>query len=615
MAIPHDVVESFRGGSLSRRFESQESQNYMARANTVASPGFGRMGCPRPNAPCILQKMEQKLLVIGLDGASFDVIDPLMKKGLMPNVKRLVDGGVRSDLRTTFPPITAVAWSSFMTGKNPGKHGIFEFVRRDPKSDREVAVNASFRQGQSIWDILGSAGYRVIVHNFPCTYPPRQVNGILVSDFMTPRDRRDYTYPLELLDEIESRFGRYRLHLSQTYSRGNVDNVLDELFDELEYKAQVAEFLMTEKAWDAFFQYFWGTDRIQHELWHIIDEQHPRHDAAEASRYKDRVYQYFSRVDEIIGRLIALAGEDPMVWIASDHGFGPVHTYCSFNIWMMKEGFLKLKRTPLSLLKRMMFNLGLTPELAFRIVRRLPLGRFRPSRGVSSQPGASRALQAFFLSSSDIDWSRTLAFSKGNYGQIYINLKGREQHGSVDPGDYERVCGRIVERLKQIQSPTGSGPWLDQISLSSEIYNGALVANAPDICFLPKDMRYLSTGNTDFTSNRFMVPAFGISGSHRMNGILIASGGPIKRGFSTNTSDNISDIMDVTPTMLYLCGQGVPDDMDGRVLAELIQDEYLRANPIRRSSAGSDLSSESTDLSSEENDEIIERLKALGYVG
>jgi predicted AlkP superfamily phosphohydrolase/phosphomutase len=498
-----------------------------------------------------------------------------------------------------------------MTGKNPGKHGIFEFVRRDPRSDREVAVNASYRHGDAIWDILGNAGKKVIVHNFPCTYPPHHVNGILISDFMTPRDRRDYTYPRDLLQEIESRLGPYRLHLSQTYSRGNVDNVLDELFDELEYKARVAEYLMTEKPWDAFFQYFWGTDRIQHELWHIIDECHPRHDPAEASQYKDKVYRYFARVDEIVGRLTELAGNDAMVWIASDHGFGPVHHYCSFNIWMINEGFLKLKRAPLSLLKRLMFNMGVTPELAFRIVRSLPLGRFRPSRGVSSQPGTSRALKALFLSSSDIDWNRTQAFSKGNYGQIYINLKGREPHGSVDQADYTAVCNRIVDRLRQIQDPAGGGPWLDQVSLRGEIYDGPLVDNAPDICFLPKDMRYLSTGNTDFTSNRFIVPAFGISGSHRMNGVLVASGGPIKCGVSTNTTD----ILDVAPTLLYLCDQSLPADMDGRVLAEMIDDEFSRSNPIRRSSSQSVHTGEATDLSAEENDEIIERLKALGYVG
>src|SRR5262249_4320049 len=467
------------------------------------------------------------------------------------------------------------------------------------------------RHGDAIWDILGKAGTKVIVHNFPCTYPPHQVNGILISDFMTPRDRRDYTCPAELLEEVEARFGPYRLHLYQTYSRGNVGNVLDELFDELEYKASVAEYLMTSKPWDAFFQYFWGTDRIQHELWHLMDESHPRHDPAEASQYKDRVYSYFARVDEIIGRLTELAGKEAMIWIASDHGFGPVHTYCSFNIWMMNEGFLKLKRTPLSLLKRLMFHLGLTPERAFRIVRSLPLGKLRPSRGVSSQPGASKALKTIFLSSSDIDWKRTLAFSKGNYGQIYINLKGREPHGSVDPSNYGAVCNRIVERLKQIEDPAGGGRWLEQISVRGDIYEGPMVDNAPDVCFLPRDMRYLASGNADFTSNRFMVPAFGITGSHRMNGILIASGGPIKQEFSTAASN----ILDVAPTLLYLYGQGIPEDMDGRLLTEMIEDDFIRSNPIRRSSDESDTECEAADISPEESDEIIERLKALGYVG
>ncbi|HET8675412.1 MAG TPA: alkaline phosphatase family protein, partial [Blastocatellia bacterium] len=121
--------------------------------------------------------MGNKVLVIGLDGASFNVLDPLIEKGYMPNLARLVATGTRADLETTFPPITAVAWSSFMTGKNPGKHGIFEFVRRDHGTKRELAVNATYRQGRAIWDLMGEAGKRVIVHNFPCTYPPREVNG------------------------------------------------------------------------------------------------------------------------------------------------------------------------------------------------------------------------------------------------------------------------------------------------------------------------------------------------------------------------------------------------------------------------------------------------------
>ena len=229
------------------------------------------------------------MLVIGLDGASFNVLDPLIEKGYLPHIASLIAGGTRANLTTTFPPITAVAWSSFMTGKNPGKHGIFEFVRRDHHSKRELAVNASFRQGRAIWDLLSDAGKRVIVHNFPCTYPPHEINGLMIADFMTPRGRRDFAYPESLLGEIEAEFGSYRLHLSQTYAEGNVDAVLDELFDELEYKSKVTEYLMTRYEWDAFFQYFWGTERIQHELWHIIDDDQPMHNKEEARVYRERV--------------------------------------------------------------------------------------------------------------------------------------------------------------------------------------------------------------------------------------------------------------------------------------------------------------------------------------
>ncbi|HSB12130.1 MAG TPA: alkaline phosphatase family protein [Blastocatellia bacterium] len=555
--------------------------------------------------------MSNKLLVIGLDGASFNVLDTLIEKQFLPNIAGLIRGGSRGDLETTFPPITAVAWSSFMTGKNPGKHGIFEFVRRDHYSRRELAVNASFRQGRAIWDLLGDAGKRVVVHNFPCTYPPREVNGLLIADFMTPKGKRDFTHPASLLDEIEEKFGSYRLHLSQTYSEGNVDAVLDELFDELEYKATVAEYLMTRYDWDAFFQYFWGTDRIQHELWHIIDDQHPRHDKTEAEAHRDRVYAYFKRVDEIVGRLIGLSGDAPLVLIASDHGFGPVHKYCSLNIWLLREGFLKLKNDTITRLKAAMFKLGLTPELAFRIVRTLPLGRLRPARGVSNQPGASRLLSTFFLSFNDVDWSRTTAFSKGNYGQLYVNLKGREPNGSVVEADYDKVCDSIITRLRALKDPLSGATWVGQVFRREEIYNGPLVDDAPDISFLPADMRSLPLGNADFTSNKFMVDAFGISGCHRMEGVLIACGDSVKPGSTIESAS----IYDVAPTLLYLLGQSVPDDMDGRVLTELISEEYLNANVIRRSSTADVEPSGELEFTPEENAEVIERLKQLGYIG
>jgi len=498
-----------------------------------------------------------------------------------------------------------------MTGKNPGKHGIFEFVRRDQGTQRELAVNASFREGRAIWDQLSDAGRRVIVHNFPCTYPPNPLNGLMIADFMTPRGRRDFTYPAALLAELEDRFGPYRLHLSQTYAGGKAQGVLDELNDELEYKARVSEYLMSEHEWDAFFQYFWGTDRIQHELWHIFDESHPRHDRTEARRYQEKVFAYFHRVDEIVGRLIEMAGRDAMVWVASDHGFGPAHKYCSFNLWLLEEGFLQLKRDARTRLKRAMFKLGITPENAFKLIKRLPLGRLRPARGASNEAGTSRLLSTFFLSFDDVDWSRTLAFSKGNYGQIYVNLKGREPRGAVEEKDYDSVCHRIVERLSALRDPQTGEAWAGEVFRREEVYDGPRVADAPDIAFLPRDMRYLPLGNADFTSNKFMVEAFGISGCHRMHGVMIGNANGVKAG----TQLEAARIYDVAPTLLYLMGEPVPNDMDGRVLTEVISEAHLSANPIRYSRADETAPPDAIEYSDAENAEIIESLKHLGYIG
>ena len=555
--------------------------------------------------------MAKKLLVIGLDGASFNVLDSLIEKGYLKTLAKLIEGGARANLETTFPPITAVAWSSFMTGKNPGKHGIFEFVRMDHGSKRELAVNASFREGRAIWDLLSDAGHRVIVHNFPCTYPPRELNGLLIADFMTPRGRRDFTYPSTLLAELEEKFGPYRLHLSQTYGGGGAAGVLDELNDELEYKAKVAEYLMTHYEWDGFFQYFWGTDRIQHELWHIFDESHPRHDAEEARAYRDKIYAYFNRVDEIIARLVELAGPDALVWVASDHGFGPAHKYCSFNIWLLQEGFLKLKPNAVTRIKKLMFSAGLTPELAFKVIKKLPLGRLRPARGASNNAGTSRLLSKVFLSFNDVDWSRTVAFSKGNYGQIYVNLKGREPDGVVEDHDYDRVCLSIVERLKALKDPLTGELWAGQVFRREEVYSGPRVMDAPDVAFLPRDMRQLPLGNADFTSNKFMVDAFGISGCHRMHGVMIANGADVKPASELS----VARIVDVAPTILYLMGQSLPDDLDGQVLADIISDEYLNATPIRFAAQSLDDRPGELEFSPDENAEIIESLKNLGYIG
>ncbi|MFL6273711.1 MAG: SAM-dependent methyltransferase, partial [Blastocatellia bacterium] len=322
-------------------------------------------------------------------------------------------------------------------------------------------------------------------------------------------------------------------------------------------------------------------------------------------------YMGVKSLPRICGRLIEMAGRDAIVWVASDHGFGPAHKYCSFNLWLLQEGFLHLKRDARTRIKRALFRLGITPENAFKLIKKLPLGRLRPARGASNEPGTSRLLSTFFLSFNDVDWSRTLAFAKGNYGQIYVNLKGREPRGVVEEKDYDALCRRIVERLSALRDPQTGEPWAGEVFRREEVYDGPRVSDAPDIAFLPRDMRYLPLGNADFTSNKFMVDAFGISGCHRMHGVMIGNAAPVKPAMRLEAAR----IYDVAPTLLYLMGEPVPADMDGRVLTEIVEEDYLLANPVGYSQADERAQPDEIEYSDAENAEVIESLKNLGYIG
>lgn len=556
--------------------------------------------------------MSKKILIIGLDGTTFNFIDPLIAKGRLPVLAKLMKEGIRSPLETIFPPITSAAWTSFITGKNPGKHGIFEFIQRRQGQARETAANATQRSGKALWDLFSEENRPAISTNFPVTYPPSPINGVMISDFMTPRGRRDITQPSAVLAELEAKFGPYKLYMTETYARGNVDNVLKELHEELDYKSKVNCYLMQKYDWQMFVTHIWGTDRCQHELWHIFDDTHPRHDKEEAKLYRERIYDYWDTVDREVGNMLSAAGEDTAIFIASDHGFGPAYTYCAFNIWLMQEGFLKLKPDAFTRLKKLMFSLGLTPEFAYTLLRNPLLKSLRPSRGVGTQKSKVGLINKFFLSFNDVDWSKTTAFSKGNYGQIFVNLKGREIDGSVAPGEeYERVRNQVIEKLRQIKDPKNNGRLIGPIYKREETFSGEHLTDAPDICFLPEDMSYVSLGSLDFMSNRFMVKSFGNSGTHRLHGVLIAKAKELKSNFSLSNAH----ITDAAPTILHLANLPIPPDMDGKVLSEIFTEEFLRNNPVRIGKEASRGQVAAAEFSDEESEEVRARLHELGYMG
>jgi predicted AlkP superfamily phosphohydrolase/phosphomutase len=369
-----------------------------------------------------------RVLVIGIDGATFRLMRPLMQNGYMPFLCEVEQRGALGTLETIYPPVTAPAWSSFMTGKNPGKHGVYEFLHRKRGTLEQIPVNAGMLGSQTLWEMMSNAGKRMVVVSVPLCYPPFPVNGTLMSDFLAPKGARDLSYPPELLQEVEDKFGEYLLYHKQVYTKDNVANVLAELEENTEYRQRVAEYLLQRDPWDFAMVYFEGTDRLQHELWHVIDPTSPMHDKQEAAQYAERTRNYYRVLDNDVRKLVELAqAQDPdtQVILMSDHGFGAIHKFVNFNIWLLREGFLKLKQDIPTQLKHALFNLGFTPSLGYKLSMNFGFANLRLSQGMTNRNQILDLVRRGFLSFRNVDWAKTRAFSSGNYGQIFVNLQGR----------------------------------------------------------------------------------------------------------------------------------------------------------------------------------------------
>ncbi|MAE70353.1 MAG: hypothetical protein CME06_07790 [Gemmatimonadetes bacterium] len=553
-----------------------------------------------------------KLYVFAWDGVSFDLLRPWMDEGRLPNLRALIDEGASGPLPTVFPPVTATSWSSFATGTNPGSHGIFDMtlLRRDGAL-REEAASAHSLHGRTLWDLAAQHGLRSIVVNLPPTWPPKPMEGALVADFLAPQGDRRLSWPPELIDEIEQRFGPYRLHFKKIYRKGGIGELLDEAREVFRYKLGVVEHLTRTRDWDLVIHHVFGSDRLQHELWHVLDPSHPAHDPEEGAAWAPKIADYFDELDAAIPRIRKWLGVDGTICLLSDHGFGPVHRYLVLNCWLLERGYLVLRKGALSRIRAALFRSGFTPDLAYRIADKLGLGHLRHSGGIGTRHKQLAFVSNFFLSFADVDWSRTVAYSKGNFGQIYMNVRGREPEGILDPGEeYEAARTRIISDLAALTEPGGRELLFESVWRREELYRGELVDRAPDILFLPKDMRWKALGVLDFIANSFVLPNFGQSGDHRMDGMFTIAGPSIRRGHRITEAH----MLDVAPTLLHLLGAPVSDRMEGRVLREALTEEHARANPVLTEDYGPGEGSAEAP-SDDELQQVRDQLKGLGYIG
>ena len=542
-----------------------------------------------------------KLLIIGLDGATFDLIKPWAAEGKLPTLAKLMQDGVTGDLESTLPPVTSPAWPTFMTGKNPGKHGVFDFIR--PRAGTFDMVNASQIHGKLLWEILSEAGYSVGVLNVPITFPPRKVDGYLVPGLLAP-DQGKTVYPPDLLKPYEAELGKYRLTPNVQYKAGSEDAFIADLHDLIDTQLRYALRLMKDHPTDVLMLHFLATDNGSHALWRFMDKTHPRHDPALFAKYGDALLKVYQHLDEAV-RQVQEAGGQPNTIVMSDHGFGPLHRTINLNILFIEKGLMHLKPRFFTQLRWWAFRNGLTPATAYKILSKLGLQNVTAK--VSRK--ARNEMVGKFLSFEDVDWSKTTAYSMGHVGQIYINLQGREPYGSVTPDRYAAARQQVIDALNTLIDPATGQPLVDRIIPREEAAHGPYADQGADLHLILDGYKTIAFP-LFATDGRVLTPQIrGDSGCHRLHGIFIGSGA----AFATGAAVNNARIIDLAPTILHILDVPVPEDMDGRVLAEALTPE-LRGKAAQVGAAAT-TSTAPVDFTAEEQAEVEDRLRALGYLG
>ncbi|MBN1661792.1 MAG: alkaline phosphatase family protein [Anaerolineae bacterium] len=551
----------------------------------------------------------RKVIILGLDGATFDVLLPRVEAGQMPHLGQLLSSGASGTLQSTIPPFSAQAWVSMATGKNQARHGVVDFWQRQPDlspGGRRDFVDARQVQGETLWQVAGRHGLHVGIVNVPVTYPPHPVHGYLVSGFLTPQGRTDYAYPADLRREIEALVPGYEPDpfdpVAATASQALA------LAGWMEKHERVARHLAETRPADLYFSVVQALDHLQHLFWNDVVGAVPGAGTTGDGGCGTLVNRCYTLADDIIGHRVGLIDERTTLFLVSDHGFGPANKSFHVNRFLEEEGLLAMGGGEAG--DGIVARLGLTPERVRGVVRRLDVLGLRRHMGRLARVTLGRRLDAQLTP--PVDWSRTQAVSGSPATEgIYLNVRGREPAGIVEPGQaYEALRERIITALGALHDPETGEPVVRAAYRREEIYAGPFLDQIPDVVFDLGDGPYLA--NDALGANHVIapLPPDYLQGRHRPAGILVAAGPHVRRGMPIEGAR----IVDVMPTVLYSLGLPVPRDVDGRVLEEIFEDEYREAHPVAYAEPV-DRATDSVAQVYDDQDleEMERRLRGLGY--
>jgi predicted AlkP superfamily phosphohydrolase/phosphomutase len=558
----------------------------------------------------------RQLLVIGLDGVTWKVLKPLVERGVMPNLRRFMETGYHSTLLSTMPPVSAPAWTTFITGKNPGKHGILQFVNL--KAGKEAGepgvevfpggfsvVNARSIQGPTLWEHLGQAGLRVGIVNVPMTYPPVPVNGYMITGMLTPPGAPNYTYPPELTDELEEEY-EIELALHEREFDFDAQRLLERLIELMEKRSRTTLRLLEHRDWDFAMVVFTSTDRLQHRFWKYLVPGDVQENDPEGRQFHPLLEEYHQRLDRQIGLLAAVAGPDAHVVFLSDHGFGPRAERVVHRETLVSHLDLAETRNT-SWIGRVRSLVEGTLGLTVTDVRRV-MGRVLGRRLASRIEGRARLAEQQARSH-----GRAYLVTLHEYvGGAFINPAHGSQGGAGSESG-QSLQESIAQQLRALVDPETGQRLIQAVYPRDELYHGTSVEECPDLVFVLAPGYGLAGGigpGNQLVSTRGQDPQK--QGTHRQDGILVMAG-PAIRPARAQESD---ELVDVTATILYLLDQAIPSDMDSQVISRAICPDYWDMHPVRSADTmpNDQKRSDSVWDSEDEARLIEERLRGIGYL-
>jgi predicted AlkP superfamily phosphohydrolase/phosphomutase len=538
--------------------------------------------------------------VIGLDGATYRVLDPLIEAGVMPNLRAIRERGVSAVLTSTVPAYTPPAWTSMITGVNPGRHAIFGFLENTPQEPARIAHSGTLR-ALPFWQYLNgpSAG----VFNVPMTYPPVAIDGFLVSGGLaagwTDPSMANVSSDERVAAEIRAACGDESYPIDTVVSYENdwsSDRIVEHARRIQALRRRVLLALLERHDPSFLFAVFEGPDRLQHVHYQYLVECSDWYRRDGADRIRDRAHTYFSELDAAVGDLAAWAGAEGNVVLVSDHGAGPWEKTVNLNLLLAEWGYLRLPSVTRVTSSRVVAGIG--QRLARKVLPRRLL--------LAAKAKVNRS----------IDWTTARAFASQVAEQgIHVNERGALPAGIVRPDEVERLESEIVNRLMELRDPGDGRPVVDRVERRSDVIRGPYERRAPNLFPMCRDQRYELSDTTAatavFTDHRDRP-----WGYHHNDGIFVAAG----PAFAARAGDVRLDIVDVLPTVFHAAGLPVPGDIDGRVATDTLSETArMRGQRLISGPAGADApvrsdEPEDNPFSEDEQREIEESLRGLGYI-